>query len=250
MQRLLIQPGLVVQVIHYFADDGFFAVSFFYKDLKNWHRNSAVVTDFSEFFIPGFHQTDGSQDQNGDGIADGEILPPTLFTGVVTGREDGLQGFVRGWELQGSIPFSVIHKSLEGFGVFASATFLDGELDDGGRVPGLSEEIYSITAYYEKAGFEFRISGTKRDSFLSETRGLSLALVNATDQGTELWDAQIGYNFDESGIAALKGLSITLQGQNLTDEDTVQTNGNGDARQITQYQSFGANYLLGINYSF
>lgn len=235
---------------NYFADDGFFAVSFFYKDLKNWHRNSAVVTDFSEFYIPGYHQTDGSQDLNGDGQADGENLPPTLFTGVVTGREDGLQGFVRGWELQGSIPFSVIHESLEGFGMFASATFLDGELDDGGRVPGLSKEIYSITAYYEKAGFEFRISGTKRDSFLSETRGLSLALVNATDQGAQLWDAQIGYNFDESGIESLKGLSITLQAQNLTDEDTVQTNGNGDARQITQYQSFGANYLLGVNYTF
>ena len=58
------------------------------------------------------------------------------------------------------------------------------------------------------------------------------------------------YNFDESGIESLQGLSITLQGQNLTDEDTVQTNGSGDARQITQYQSFGANYLLGVNYTF
>jgi len=234
---------------NYFADDGFFAVSFFYKDLKNWHRNSAVETDFSEFYIPGYHISSGQHDIDNDGFEDGP-LPPTLFTGVVTGREDGLQGFVRGWELQGSVPFHIIHDSLDGFGVFASATFLDGELDGGSRVPGLSEEIYSFTAYYEKAGFEFRISGTKRDPFLSETRGLSLALVNATDQGAELWDAQIGYSFDESGIEALKGLRITLQGQNLTNEDTVQTNGNGDPRQITQYQSFGANYLLGVNYTF
>lgn len=234
---------------NYYAEDGFFAVSFFYKDLKNWHRNSAVVEDFTEFYIPEFHISSGLHDNDNDGVEDGP-LPPVLFTGVVTGREDGLKGFVRGWELQASIPFSVIDKSLDGFGLFASATFLNGELDDGGRVPGLSEEIYSISAFYEKAGFEFRISGTKRDAFLSETRGLSLALVNATDQGAQLWDAQIGYNFDESGIESLKGLSITLQAQNLTDENTVQTANDIDARQITQYQAFGANYLLGINYTF
>ena len=39
-----------------------------------------------------------------------------------------------------------------------------------------------------------------------------------------------------------------LQGQNLTDEDTLQTN--NDAREVTKYQTFGANYLLNVNYRF
>ncbi|GAC31929.1 TonB-dependent receptor [Paraglaciecola polaris] len=224
---------------NYFADDGFFAVSFFFKDLTNWTRSSAELADFSEFFIPGYHQSSaetGNQD-------------PATFLGVVTGKEDGLKGFVRGYEFQVGLPFHVLTDYLDGFGVVASATFLDGEFDDGQRIPGLSQELYSFTAYYEAKGFEIRVSGTKRDEFLTEVRGLSLSLGPTTDQGGEQWDAQIGYDFADSGIAGLEGLRITLQGQNLTDEATVQANG-GDSRQITQYQSFGRNYLLGFNYSF
>jgi iron complex outermembrane receptor protein len=156
---------------------------------------------------------------------------------------------VRGYELQASVPFDIIHESLDGFGIVASATFMDGKLDDGGRVPGLSNEIYTLTAYYEFKGFEFRLSGTKRDDFQTETRGLSLRLDPVVDRGGELWDAQIGYDFSESGIEALDGLRVTLQAQNLTDEKTIQTNGS-DARQITQFQSFGRNYMLGLNYKF
>ena len=54
---------------------------------------------------------------------------------------------------------------------------------------------------------------------------------------------------DESGIEALKGLRVTLQGQNLTDEPTIQANP-GDGRQITQYETYGRNFLLGFNYTF
>jgi iron complex outermembrane recepter protein len=224
---------------NYFADDGFFAVSFFFKDLKNWHESGNTVVDFSEFYIPGYHDsTDATGNQ-----------PPATFLGAVSYRQDGLQGTVKGWELQGSIPMSMLHESLEGFGVVASATFLDGEFDDGSPIPGLSDEAYSLTAYYENSGFEVRLSGTKRSSFLSETRGISLSLVGATDNGGELWDAQIGYDFSESGIESLEGLRVTLKGQNLTDEPTIQSNG-ADARQITQYQSYGRNFLLGLNYSF
>ncbi|WP_158970329.1 TonB-dependent receptor [Paraglaciecola sp. L3A3] len=233
---------------NYFSDDGFFAVSFFYKDLKNWHESGNTVTDFSDFYIPGYHDSTGDHDIDEDGVLDGP-LPPQTFLGGVSYRQDGLQGFVRGWELQGSVPLTIIHDSLAGFGVVASATFLDGKFDDDTEIPGLSDEAYSLTAYYESNGFEVRISGTKRDQFLSETRGLSLSLTNATDAGGELWDAQVGYDFGESGIDGLEGLRVTLQGQNLTDEPTIQSNG-ADARQITQYQSYGRNFLLGVNYSF
>jgi iron complex outermembrane recepter protein len=224
---------------NYFHDNGFFAASFFFKDLKNWHRNVSLIKDFEANYIPGFHQT---SDASGN-------LPPATFLGKVDIRQDGLQGFVRGYEFQASVPFDIFHDALDGFGIVASATFLDGKLDDGGRVPGLSNEIYTLTAYYEFKGFEFRISGTKRDDFQTETRGLSLKLDPVVDLGGQLWDAQIGYDFSESDIDALNGLRVTLQAQNLTDEKTIQTNGS-DARQITQFQSFGRNYMLGLNYKF
>jgi len=220
---------------NYFADDGYFAASFFYKDLTNWHRDGAIIGDFSDVYIPSYHISS-------NGIA------PQNFLGVVDFKEDGLEGFIRGQEYQVSLPFHLINQSLDGLGVVASATFLDGEFDDGDPIPGLSDESYSLTVYYERNGFEVRVSGTKRNEFETETRGLSLSLVNAGDLGAELWDAQIGYNFDESGIEWLKGLRVTLQGQNLTDEKTIQAN--SDPRQVTSFQSFGANYLLALNYEF
>jgi iron complex outermembrane receptor protein len=106
-----------------------------------------------------------------------------------------------------------------------------------------------MTAFYERAGFEVRISARKRDEFTTEVRGLSLRLDETVDQGSTLVDAQIGYDFSESGIEALEGLRITLQAQNLTDEETVQTS-DTDPRLITQYQRFGRNFLLGFNYEF
>ena len=91
---------------NYFADSGYVAVSFFFKDIKNWHRDTSIIADFSDYYVPDLHQ--GSEGQ-----------VPVLFTGQVSSVLDGFEGFVRGYELQGSLPFDIIHDSLEGFGLFA-----------------------------------------------------------------------------------------------------------------------------------
>ena len=223
---------------YYFADDGYLAATWFYKDLLNWHLSQDVVTDFSPYFIPGYHDNGGVDFQS--------------YEGLTTSLAELGKGKVEGLEFQGSLPFHTFSDTLDGFGIIASATFLDGAIeneDTESRIPGLSEEIYQLTVYYEKNGFEFRVSGRKRDDFLSEGRGLSLALEPQMRQGEELWDAQIGYDFGAGGFDSLDGLSITLQAQNITDEDTVAFE-EGDSRRITSYQTFGANYLLGVNYRF
>ncbi len=112
----------------------------------------------------------------------------------------------------------------------------------------MSEEVYQVTLYYERGGFQARIAGTSRDEFLTEEPGLSLALTPTVDQGAEILDAQVSFDFGLAGIERLDGLTISLQGQNLTDEETVRSD--ADGRQITRLQGFGANYLLGINYKF
>ena len=225
----------------YFAADGFVAAAWFYKDLTNWHRDGQTIGDFSDLYIPGYHQ---AEDPNNPGVFDS----PTTFLGVVNFREDGLEGFVRGYELQGNLPFGELVEPLEGLGLMASASFYDGSLDDGSSVPGLSEETYQATLYYEIGGFQARVSWTKRDDFRTQFPGLSLALTDTIDQGAEIIDAQLGFDFGLAGIDMLDGLFISLQGQNLTDEDTLQTT--GDAREVMKYQSFGANYLLNVNYRF
>jgi len=224
----------------YFADDGLFSVAYFYKNLVNWHRAGSFVADFSQFYIPGYHQVD---DENGNPVT------PATFDGLVSYREDGLKGSVNGWEFQANFPFHVLWDKLDGFGMIATATFLDGGLDDGTDVPGLSDENYGLTLYYERSGFEIRAAATKRTKYSTEVRGESLSLVQTYDQGATLLDAQISYDFGWNGRADwLGGLSLALQGQNLTNEETIQTN--DDARQVTQYQKFGANYLLTAIYKF
>ncbi|UZJ43465.1 TonB-dependent receptor [Marinimicrobium sp. C6131] len=223
---------------YYFTNDGYVAASWFYKDLLNWHISQDVITDFEPYFIEGYHDAGVDNFQS--------------FQGPTTSIAELGKGKVEGIELQGSLPFYTFSETLDGFGLIAAATFLDGAIEYDGEqqeIPGLSEESYQLTVYYEKNGFEFRVSGRKRDEFLTETRGLSLALTPTTDQGSELWDAQIGYDFGAGGFDSLDGLSITLQAQNLTDEETVAAE-DDDPRRITSYQTFGANYLLGVNYQF
>lgn len=229
----------------YFAEDGFVSAAFFYKDLTNWHADGSFIADFTPFYIPGYHEV-VVEEPPGSGTF--ITITPATFLGVVSAQADGLEGFVRGWELQGNLPFHMFSEALDGFGVIASAALYDGEMDNGSAVPGLSEESFQSTIYYERGGFAARVSWTRRDKFATETPQLSLALTPTVDQGGELFDAQISYDFGLGGFDALDGLSISLQGQNLSDEDTLQTN--TDAREVTKYQTFGANYLLGINYKF
>lgn len=222
---------------NYYHDRGYVSASFFFKDLVNWHRNETTIGDFSASYIPSYHMaTDGSA--------------PATMLGRLSYREDGLEGWVRGYEMQASVPFEIISPVLEGFGVITSATFMDSKLgENNDRVPGLSKETYSLTMFYEVGGFEARVAGTKRDAFQTENRGLSLSLVPETKLGGKYIDAQISYDFGDGGFKELEGLRVSLQGQNLTDQKDISTNGN-DPRQVTLYQSYGRNFMFTMNYKF
>ncbi|HWV14582.1 MAG TPA: TonB-dependent receptor [Cellvibrio sp.] len=237
---------------YYFADDGLLSASYFFKDLQNWHVSRASVDNFDSYYIEGYHNVNLPEVLNDDNTV--KIPANTLISkrGPVTSWEEAGAGYVQGTELQASVPFHIFHDVLDGAGVTYSVAFLDGQIDYSGgtlQIPGMSRVSRQLTAYYEKHGFEFRISGRERSKFRSEERGLSLSLVDSTDLGAELWDAQIGYDFSETGVPGLEGLNVRLQVQNLTDEDT-STADTADSRLITKYQHFGRNYLLGVTYKF
>jgi iron complex outermembrane recepter protein len=227
----------------YFADDGYLSASAFYKQLHSWNLTTSVVRDFSSYILPGYHDVFTAED-----TAAGYSLKSTK--GVTTARVAAGSGFASGIEYQANLPLRIVHDSLDGLGMILSASFMDGEIDaptGKQRVPGLSNEVYQATVYYEKGGFEARVAARKRDAYLSETYGVSLALTPATDLGATLVDAQIGYNFEGSSIESLQGLTVTLQVQNLTDEATTATEPTSN-REIDLHQTFGANYLLGFRY--
>lgn len=224
---------------YYFARDGFISVSAFYKHLVNWNKLSTTIRNYSQFYIPGYHQ---AVSNNGS-----TVYTPATFLGVNTGYVGGLKGEVKGVEAQATIPLGHLVHFLDGFGVVAGAAYTDGSLDDGSRVPGLSENVYQATLFYEKDGFAVRVSGNRRSNWLSEDRGGSNTLVAVQRAGETLVDAQISYDFKNAGIRALSGLRLSLQAQNLTNQQDTYTD--SVSGLILRNERFGRNFLLNATFS-
>lgn len=224
---------------YYFAPDGFISVAAFYKDLVNWNVQTATVRDYTQFYIPGYHV--GTDDNN-------VKRPPATFQGINTTYTGGLKGKVKGVELQASLPFGRFVPALDGFGIQGGASFTDGKLNNGSSVPGLSDEVYQITGYFEKAGFSIRGSLNKRTGWLSEDRGGSNTIDPVNRAGQTLVDAQIGYDFKDAGIPYLSGLRLSLQGTNLTNQKDVYTD--SASGLVTKVETFGRGFMLNANYSF
>lgn len=233
---------------NYFSDEGYYSAAFFYKDLTNWQFETPVLTDFSDVPTPNGQEA-------------------VIDEGIVSSWDNTDGGFVRGLELSASLPGHLLSETLDGFGAIVSATYLDSSVsfdattsfDDNGNavtetfdidVPGLSRRVYNATLYYEKRGFQIRTSLRKRSNFQGEVSDISFTRIPVNVLGNEIVDAQISYDFSESDITSLQGLTLTLQGQNLTDEPFVTTTSEGDPRQIRDYQKFGRNFLLGASYKF
>ncbi|MCW8108551.1 TonB-dependent receptor [Alteromonas ponticola] len=232
---------------NYFHAEGYFAAALFYKDISDWQERLPSFVDTSDLTPP-----------------TGQPVAPI---GVLSSWQNVGDGEVSGAEFTVSLPGVMFSDALEGFGGIFSATFLDSELSyqlevptdlDGGtqvieftnNVPGLSDEVFNATVYYERHGFQTRVSMRKRTDFLGEVAGLSLNREPVNVNGSTLVDAQISYDFSESGIEALDGLTVTLQAQNLTDEEFITYHSVDGGTDVRDVQRFGRNYLFGINYTF
>ena len=243
---------------NYFDEEGYVSVALFYKDLVNWTRDGNQLIDFTNdvtndganYFIPGFHDrvidVAGNYGPQDTPYNVGDLVTPP-DQGFYSFFEDGLEGEMKGIELTANIPLKIMADALDGFGIAASATILDAELEDGTAIPGQSDNTYSITAYYEANGFEIRVAATDRSEFLTYQRGGSNKIEAATRDAVTQIDAQISYDFADSGITYLEGLRISLQGVNLTDEkeETID-----DAGIFTLRREFGPSYMLNLNYAF
>ena len=149
------------------------------------------------------------------------------------------------------MPFNVFHSSLDGFGLIASHTGVEQDLKDQNgndyELPGLSDQIDSLTVYFERSGFQARTSMRKRSDFKGDVYGLGFATTQVDIKGETIWDAQVGYDFGEGGVESLDGLSVTFQVQNITEEPFVSLQGDSDL-QVRDYQDYGRTFLLGFSY--
>lgn len=237
----------------YFGTRAYVAAAFFYKDLRSYiYTQSNQNYDFGRFvggYTPPNTCTVGTQTN--------QPCPPAQQFGTYTAPFNGQGGKLRGLELAASLPLRMLTPALDGFGLIASASFNSSSIKvrdpessssvGGGDIdlPGLSKRTYNLTAYYERAGFEARVSMRKRSDFIGEIGNFSGSRTLRYVVGEEIVDAQLGYNFDNG---PLKGLSLMFQVNNLTDE-AYQTYAGTKDRPL-EHIKWGRQYLVGANYKF
>lgn len=219
----------------YFGAKGYIAAQFFWKDLKSYIYNQDITLPTDSLAL---------QDP-GEGVA---ISPTAQLNMPINGKGGKLYGV----EVAGTLPFETVVPALEGFGVTGSVAYTKTKIQPtpgapSTDLPGYSKWVANGTAYFEKAGFNARASLRYRSTFLGEVSGFAANRVRRRAATETILDAQIGYDFQPG--TALEGLSLYVQGQNLTDEPFITTNP-GDSRQIIDYQSYGRRFLAGFTYKF
>ncbi|MGH7025886.1 TonB-dependent receptor [Brevundimonas sp.] len=226
-----------ISIEKYFANRrGYVSLAAYYKHLESFVYNHNQIFDFTGYPI---------------GVISPTNPEPVLRQGLVGAPDNGEGGWIKGMEFAVSTPFDVFHPMLDGFGGQFSASWTDSEIQPDPTqapttMPGLSETVINTTVYYEKNGFQARVSHRYRSDFLGEVAGFGNGRTLRSVAAENIVDAQIGYEF-QSGPA--EGLSILAQVNNLTDEP-FKTFENGDERRTIDFQQFGRTYAVGVNYRF
>ncbi|MEZ5968517.1 MAG: TonB-dependent receptor [Hyphomonas sp.] len=230
----------------YIDQTSYVSIAGFYKDLDSYIYQQTLEFDFTGVPTPA-----------------SAVIPPDVIIspiGQMTLPANGSGGSIQGIEVSGAFNFKHLSESLDGFGVIGSYSYTESDLNpttgtNEVRIPGLSGTVYNISGYYEKNGFQARISRRYRSAFKGE-----VVQLFATRGYTEILDdtqvdAQLGYTFE---TGRFKGLGIQLQVNNLTDSpyrtrlglDTGGTRtAEGGTLQET-YEEYGREILFGVNYRF
>lgn len=225
---------------HYFGNNGILVLSAFYKDLRSFIIGGTV--DNFNFIEAGFVMPPPP-------VAGAQILPSGPLFAPING--DG--GYVYGFEAQFTKTFTELPAPFDGLGVTMNYAYSQSSLNVtnnlAGRpltipLPGLSTHVFNPTVFYDKNGFATRVSVRYRSGFIAPQFGLNEQI---TDNASEtVVDAQISYTFQEG--SALRGLTLYLQGNNLTDAPTRSYF--GQEAQTGTLQYFGRQFYAGATYRF
>ncbi len=221
---------------NYFADRaGYLAVAFFYKDLESYVFETNELVDFTPLL--------GT-------IGD---FQPVLTQGFLNRPVNGEGGTVDGFEAALTITSEMFTDALPGLGLTLNYTSTDSSVKADPTdtqditLPGLSDEVWNATLFYEIGGFSARVSQRYRSEFLGELQGFGAGREFRTIGEETIVDAQISYEIQEGNWA---GLTFYLQGNNLNDEPFVSFNGEDDQRQIINFEQYGPTYLVGASFKF
>ena len=217
----------------YFEEDqGYAALALFYKKLDSYIYNQPVETDFTGYDAGG--------------------LEPVFFRGFTNAPANGDGGIIKGFEASLSLSGEMLTDVLTGFGTILSASYTESSIKPNGpdaedsALPGLSKNVYSAMFYYEQGGFSARISARYRGRFIGELPNFAAERTLRQTEAETLVDAQISYAF-ESG--QFEGLTLMLQGINLTDEPYRAIVGDNELAIVDQFH-YGSTYAIAASYKF
>jgi iron complex outermembrane receptor protein len=228
---------------------GYVAVAGFYKKLDTYVLTVPKSVDFA---------TTGLLSAKTPLPASGPFAGSTV--GILNTPVNGTGGNIKGIELSASLPFAMLTKYLNGFGVevnhsstLSSVNLLTTGLtviDTGGvstiPLPGLSRQVTNLRLYYEANGFRASIAAKHRSDFLGEISDFQDNNQLTFIRGNTTVDGQLTYEFGDHTM--LKGLSLTAAVNNFTNSPFVRYA--ADPSEIAEKITFGRTYSLGASYKF
>lgn len=228
--------GFDFNVEQYFGTGGVIALQSFYKDIDTFVSGGRSVFDYAGFPTP-----------------TGVPVPTTL--GLLNTNVNTSGGKFYGGELGITFPFANLTPALEGFGVSGGAGYTKTRINDSGsgalrpgQIPGYSRWVANGTAYFERWGFNARGSVRYRSTFLGDFTGFGGSPTRRQALTETIIDGQIGYDFQEG--SSLHGLSLYVQGQNLTDERFASVTNTSAPNEVLDYQIYGRRFIAGFTYKF
>ncbi len=223
----------------YFSRGTTLSLAFFYKDLSDW-----VVSQQS--FV------NGTQQINNFGAGAFLTANPQVALTSQNGPTNFADGEIKGFEATARVELGEFVSALDGFGVYASYTHADNQIDDASgnttKIPGYSDEVWSADVYYEKYGWRARLNARYRSGFLSEVQLFDGSLTGADAQDELTLDTQVGYEWSDG---MLDGLSVNFEIFNITDEPFVTQNDLRNGTTVigafpSRYEEYGRTYSLTV----
>ncbi|WGL18435.1 TonB-dependent receptor [Microbulbifer bruguierae] len=221
---------------HYFEEGGAVTAALFWKDIETLVEKQYIFLDTLDERSALFDEL-------------GIVIPEGMVAGAFeTFVNNDKGGYIRGLELAGTKTFDTLPGVFSGLGMTASYSYTESETEiTGGNLygqtlplPGLSENVWSTTVFWDIGNFSSHVNVRYRDEFILNMPipGSSTPVMS---QDYTTVDAQVSYGFDS-------GVDVVFSINNLTDEGDVIEYGVDNA--FGEYSEFGRQFYLGVNYKY
>jgi TonB-dependent receptor len=216
--RPTLATNLDAALEYYMAPIGILSGGVFYKDLRDYRFDLTLT-----------------------GVFDGR-------TALITRPENAPDGRVAGFELAWQQQFDRLPGFWSGFGGFVNYTHTGAHMNLGrtyegrSRFPLAGQSTHTTNAgiFYERLGFNARLSYTDRSNYLDE--------INAEEGRLDLYWAGRGQLDLTSSYRLTSIWEVFAEAKNLS--DTAGVRYFGDRRRVYEYEKFGYTLFLGLRFNY